>query len=627
LGIYYFVAADESQKQKIREIVADMSEWAHMKNDMVVMHVDGRRVSTVLIGGWRGMGGNDRPSGGSVMALTGLKIAHLVTGDQRAGDLYDHWVDELGMRDPAKTEQSIMGRPRSNYDDTDHLLGDLYLLNIIEKDPQLLAFYRKCVKDSWEVHKEERMAWFNYVYAAVLGDEYADSEGSLWYLQTHPTSRVLQPQMNSIRTDIEFVTTERGGKQALHPLPVHERPFDNEYAWKQGPYELDRWLARTVSVLEISPHDPYIQLAAEAGGGAFFSNTRGEIWHAVSGLSGAKDFVFSPKYPWIVFAATNHGVYRSMDGGGNWSQAYNQPAEHLEFAPNNSNVLYAVGKRGIYKSADLGEREMGLRWRSLGGDVVRGSDNAFAVDTRGETARLYLLARHGFYSKWEGEVEWSPFERPERVRGFGGVDPIGGQPLWLRVDPHVKNRLFRAVESRGRRFSGPSISVSNDGGETWSPIFRELQPYYDWRAGRRSDVKVTRDELRRAFRRSREFQFKDLRVDQNDPDTWYGLVENAVAVTRDAGVTWSKSNSGLDIPRVHAIWTPRHADLVMAGTPAGMYVSDDSGKTWTDTTLVPQGGGAIRTEIGGIGYLTAYWIGRYHSFITEETALAAFGQN
>ena len=37
-------------------------------------------------------------------------------------------------------------------------------------------------------------------------------------------------------------------------------------------------------------------------------------------------------------------------------------------------------------------------------------------------------------------------------------------------------------------------------------------------------------------------------------------------------------------------------------------------------SYVPQGDGAIRSEIGGVGYLTAYWMGRYHGFIGEAEA-------
>ena len=615
LGIYYFIAADAAQKDKLREIISDMSNWAHLRNNMVVMHADGERISTELIGGWRGLGGNDKPSGGSVMALTGLKIAALVTGNEQVKVLYDEWAEKLGLRDPARNQESIMGPPRGNYDDTDHLLGDLYLLNLIEEDEELRAFYRKCVKDSWEAHRDEKMAWFNFVYRAVLGDEYGDPEGSLWNLQTHPTCRVFQPRMNSIRTDVEFHQGNRA-KESLHPLPVYARASDNEYEWKGSPYSLDGWTSRIVSVLEISPHDPYVQFAADTSGYSYWSNTQGEIWHEMEGLPRVYDFIFSTDYPWIAFAATAGGIYRTLDGGIRWSAVFQHPALELQFSPDNNHVLYAVGTRGIYKSEDMGETDMGTLWRCISGEAPPGS--VFAIELRGDPPEMYLLTRHGFYVKGVDEPEWKALSQPVRRRGFSTVDPIGGRPVWLRVDPHIPGRIFRRVDTERR---GSMISVSDDRGQTWSPIFRELKPLMDWSLGLGESI-ITGSELRRMSSRMSEYRITELRVDQADPDVWYGMMEIGVAVTRDAGKTWFISKEGLDIPRVNAIWTPRHAPLVMVGTPAGMYVSNDQGKSWTDTSLILQEGGAIRSEIGGTGYLTAYWMGRYHDFITEEDANA-----
>jgi photosystem II stability/assembly factor-like uncharacterized protein len=623
LGIYYFIAADAAQKDKLREIISDMSNWAHLRNNMVVMHADGERISTELIGGWRGLGGNDRPSGGSVMALTGLKIAALVTGNQQVKALYDEWVEKLGLRDPARNQDSIMGPPRGNYDDTDHLLGDLYLLNLIEEDEELRSFYRKCVKDSWEAHRDEKMAWFNFVYRAVLGDECGDPEGSLWNLQTHPTCRVFQPRMNSIRTDIEFHQGNRAVEhaaslfeEALYPLPVYERASDNEYEWKGSPYSLDGWTSRIVSVLEVSPHDPYVQFAADTSGYSYWSNTQGEIWHEMERLPRVYDLIFSPDYPWIAFAATEGGIYRTVDGGSRWSAVFQNPALELQFSPDNNHVLYAVGPRGVYKSEDMGETDMGTLWRCLSGEAPPGS--VFAIELRGDSPEMYLLTRHGFYAKEVGEPEWKALSQPVRRRGFSTVDPIGGRPVWLRADPHIHGRIFRRVDTERR---GSMISVSDDRGHTWSPIFRELKPLMDWSLGLGDSV-ITGSELRRMSRSMSEYRITDLRVDQADPDVWYGMMETGVAVTRDAGKTWSISKEGLDIPRVNAIWTPRHATLVMVGTPAGMYVSNNQGKSWTDTSLILQERGAIRSEIGGTGYLTAYWMGRYHDFITEGDANA-----
>ena len=623
LGIYYFVAADDAQKQAIRAIVTDMSNWAHLNNDLIVMHVDGKRISTELVGGWRGLEGDDSPSGGSLMMLTGLLLAYRITGNKKLEALYNAWVDRLGFRDPAKTQVSIMGAARTNYDDTDHLLGDLYLLNIIAEDDTLRAYYKKCVHDSWLLHKDERMAWFNFVYRAVLGDEYGDLAGSLWNLQTHPTCRIFQPQMNSIRTDIEF-HTENGAKEALHPLPVHERASDNEYEWKGSPYSLDAWLSRIVSVLEVAPHDPYVQFAADTSGCSYWSNTRGEIWHEMKGLPCVHDFLFSTEYPWLAFAATAGGVYRTLDGGSDWGKVFGEPMRDLEFDPDNPNVLYAVGHNGVYKSADLGERDMGAVWRCVSGAAAEGEDHTFAVAAApGNPVTLYMLTRHGFYSKAVTEPEWTPFPQRKRVRGFSEVDPIGGRPLWVRADPLVPGRLFRAVEVRhDGGGTAPLVSVSADGGRTWSPVIRELEPLADWMIGIYTGKPIPADELRRLLALAREYPISDLRVDRTRPNVWYGLMEEGVAVTEDAGRTWRVSSAGLDIPRVHALWAPRHAELTVVGTPAGMYVSNDRGRSWTDTSLILQADGARRYEIGGIGYLTAYWMGRYHGFISEQEATA-----
>jgi photosystem II stability/assembly factor-like uncharacterized protein len=620
LGIYHFVAADDAQKGAIRDIVRDMSNWAHLENDMRVMHDDGVRESTVLIGGWRGTEGTTEPSGGSLMATTGLKIAYTITGNKKVETLYNKWVDRLGYRDPERTGKSIMGPPRGNYDDTDHLLGDLYLLNLIEKDPDLLRFYRKCVRDSWQLHKDEKMAWFNFIYRAVLGDGHGDPDGSLWNLQTFPTCRLFKPQMNSIRTDIEFVTRD-GRKEALHPLPVYERRSDNEYEWKGSPFGLDGWHSRIVSVVEVSPIDPYVQFAADTSGNAYVSLSKGELWHGMKGLPQVNDFQFSPDYAGIAFAATSDGIYRTLDGGRTWAKVFDRPVLRLKLNHHNTNILYAVGTHGIYRSTDLGEQQMGTVWRDISAPAPS-EDACFAVDLSGNSPALYMLTPDGIYTRGADQPEWQAPQRQTRSRGFGTFDPVGGKPLWLRVDDTTLGRLFRAVSGRSRRGTSTLISVSDDGGATWSPVLRKLDPLVKWGTGVGETTDLTYDEMRKLRAYAAEFSMDDLRVDAHNPNRWYGRMESGVAITEDAGRTWRKSSQGLDIPRVNALWTSRSSDEVYVGTPAGLYVSRDGGQTWQDTTLILQCEGAERQEISGIGYLAAYWMARYHNFIDDRTAHA-----
>jgi len=619
LGIYYFVAADDAQKNAIREIVTDMSNWAHLSHDMRVMHTDGVRESTVLIGGWRAMEGDKEPSGGSLMATTGLKIAALITGNKEVKALYDHWVDKLGYRDPKRTKKSIMGPTRGNYDDTDHLLPDLYLLNLIEEDPELLRFYKKCMKDGWQTHKDDKISWYNFLCRAVLGDAHADSEGSIWNLQTFPTCRIFQPQMNSLRDDIELVTGNRGRKEAADPLPVYQRSFDNEYEWKGSPYALDGWLSRIVSLVEVSPLDPYVQFAADTSGGAYVSLDAGELWRPMGSLPRVNDYLFSPDYPAQAFAATNSGIYRTFDGGRSWGQVSSHVATRLKVDPTNSHVLYAEGTRGIYKSEDLGWRKVGTVWKQLTNPSYP-SDVVFTIDLSGEEPTLYMLSAEGVSTRSERGSDWLLPPRPRRPRGFGDFRPIGGSPLWIRADETKPGRLFRSVEIDLRGGRKPFLSVSEDGGKTWTPILKRLDELIQWASGTGETADITREEMREFLAYANSFPIRDIRVDSKNPQRWYGLMESGVAVTEDGGENWVVRNNGLDFPSVQTLWKPRESDDLYVGTPAGLYVSRDGAKTWQDTSLILQFPGVGREEIGGAAYIQAYWLGRYEKFIDEEEA-------
>ena len=50
--------------------------------------------------------------------------------------------------------------------------------------------------------------------------------------------------------------------------------------------------------------------------------------------------------------------------------------------------------------------------------------------------------------------------------------------------------------------------------------------------------------------------------------------------------------------------------------------SDDQGSTWQATGLVPMFEGVQQIETGPADYLLAYWMARFHGFITEEQATA-----
>jgi hypothetical protein len=616
LGVYYFIAADNAQKQAIRKIVEDMSNWAHLKNNMVVMLENGKDISTELIGGWRALAGDTRPSGSSIMATTGLKIAYMITGNEKVKELYDMWVGKLRYREFKDSEESFMGGARRNFDDTDHLLPDLYLLNLIEKDEHLLAFYKKCVKDSWSMHKNDKQSWFNFIYQAVLGEDYSDIEGSIWNLQTFPTNRILKPQMNSIRTDIEFYT-ENGRKQALHPLPIYARRSDNEYEWKGSPYALDGWFSRTITNLEVSPYDNYVQFAIEENGRTYRSFTKGEVWQQMDGISGVNDIILFPKHRWLVVAATDHGIYRSFCGGDLWEKSSDLIVDQLYQDNKNSNILYAVSSEGIYKSNDFGEWGAAEEWYLISGKTPKLRYKNFAVGMDNNNVNMYMQTNHGLFYKSNENSEWITPKQAIRGRGFSEVMVYPGKLLWTKV---YGDRIFSAVSISEWAYKGNILIVSENEGKAWTPIVKELDPLYKWMIHDKDGKSLSRTEVQALLKNLKSIPIQDLIVDKEDTNKWYGITDDGVAITHDAGKTWKVISKGLYIPKVDAIFSSRYSNEIFISTPAGVYVSSNRGESWDDTSLILNDIGALRAEIGGIGYLEAYWLGRYHDFITDEKA-------
>jgi photosystem II stability/assembly factor-like uncharacterized protein len=86
----------------------------------------------------------------------------------------------------------------------------------------------------------------------------------------------------------------------------------------------------------------------------------------------------------------------------------------------------------------------------------------------------------------------------------------------------------------------------------------------------------------------------DLTVDQSDGailaaggSPWYGP---AIFRSEDLGATWTHSSEGLtygdDGPRIPTIWnvTAAHGSIWAGAEPAGLFRSDDRGKTWSQVS-------------------------------------------
>src|SRR6202040_2410586 len=144
--------------------------------------------------------------------------------------------------------------------------------------------------------------------------------------------RVLRPVMNSLRTDIERNPFARGEALSARPLPLNQRPLDNEYIWKGNPYQLDNWLKPIVTMFEFSCDDSLVAWFCDSTGAVFMTVDGGKTWRDVSaGLRGARvqNLVASSRRTFVLHAQTDQGLFLSRDGGLSWRPT--PPGETVKF--------------------------------------------------------------------------------------------------------------------------------------------------------------------------------------------------------------------------------------------------------------------------------------------------------
>ena len=208
------------------------------------------------------------------------------------------------------------------------------------------------------------------------------------------------------------------------------------------------------------------------------------IWKSEDGgisfnkLSGPSSTIYSiiqdPNNADIVLASSRNGrVYRTTDGGANWTNVLVQSNRYLydlEFKPGDPNTVYTGGRDGaMYKSTD-----QGLTWTSISGPWNNTRDIMFAT-TNDDPNYLYVLQEKsgGFgalYLSTDGGVTWTT-QSDDDENNDGSIDnnimgynlnQSGGQAprdMDIIVSPRNKDEVHIA---------GIMTFKSVDSGVTWT---------------------------------------------------------------------------------------------------------------------------------------------------------------
>jgi photosystem II stability/assembly factor-like uncharacterized protein len=359
------------------------------------------------------------------------------------------------------------------------------------------------------------------------------------------------------------------------------------------------------------------------------------------------DVALDPENPWTFYLATAHGgLQKTTDNGGSFSNVMaSQPVPSLgavAVAPSEAKVVWAGSGEandrnssgwgtGVYRSTDGG-----ANWTAAGLERTRVIAR-IAVHPK-DPATAYAAAPgdlwnptpdRGIYKTSDGGKSW------KRVLGADPphADEVGGGDVLL--DPQNPSTVYAALYARRRTpwsfVAGPAASggqdaggifKSTDGGASWKKLGPGLPPGtgriglalhaknpkilyavvqsdengtsdIDDVTSKRGGVFRSDDGGESWSRRSgldpRPFYFSQIRVDPVNDQKVY-VLGFMLHVSEDGGRTWREDRFNRVHADCHALAIdPRHPNRLLLGTDGGVYQSYDDGAHWAHVATVPLG--------------------------------------
>ena len=323
-------------------------------------------------------------------------------------------------------------------------------------------------------------------------------------------------------------------------------------------------------------------------------------------------------------------LYRSVNGGLNFTNigiGIHVDQHYLLFDPQNPQRLYVANDGGIYRSNDAG-----TTWASLNSGlaltqfysgislhpsefaiVLGGTQDNGTLRYNNSTTWAPVIGGDGGFTAINydnpliqfGETQWtanSTSGGPRRSDGGAFVRKVSGintAESALFIPPLVMD----PTDSRVLYFGTVRLYRTDNSAESWaaiSPVFATnarvsaiapatADPATIYIATNTGQVHVTSNtgavwELRTSGLPTRSVT--DLAVDPRDPltavVTFSGFGTPHIYRTTNAGVSWSNISGNLpDMPVNSILLDPASRGLLLAGSDLGVFMSADTGRTWT----------------------------------------------
>lgn len=314
-----------------------------------------------------------------------------------------------------------------------------------------------------ETVRFRRRKWYNHsllwgamglLAVVALGFSVAPRLQGLYAVEGVPPiaspSMMILPPKTEVPTDVPMSSPT--------PIPL---------AWKR--VSLGQVFPRdTVATIVIDPKDPDVLYAGMENAGIYKSIDGGLSWqpsHFGVSNSNAESLAIDPQNPQILYAGTMGGIFKTEDGGGNWSRI--GEGNYILMDPQNSAHLYARDSDNIYESTDQGKS-----WEAVYSSKTGCPSRMYSWvihPTDGNT--LFIAAggdcEPGIYASTDRGYTWKPLWLLQRTQNY--LIEIAALSVGLDREG---NYYFHF----GLRRSGPRYSalIHNDSG-IWRTLF-EFEP-------------------------------------------------------------------------------------------------------------------------------------------------------
>ena len=231
-----------------------------------------------------------------------------------------------------------------------------------------------------------------------------------------------------------------------------------------------------VSAIAINPSNPSIMYfgsgdrdAGDAAGfGVFKSNNSGLTWFISNNGMGNRKvsrLIIDPNNINILIAATDNGIYRSINAGVNWTQTFNGGFfKDLIFKPNNSKVVYATKDALFYRSIDNG-----VNWTNLSNGLPTSSISRGVIEVNAKDPKMVYFwisngsVHKGIYLSRDSGSTFKTQSTTPNIHDYSTNGSGSSGQAWYNMDM-VSDPSNQAILYCG----GVNVFKSTDTGKTWT---------------------------------------------------------------------------------------------------------------------------------------------------------------